>query len=362
MNKVLYIEENRSKAIISFLKPLLEEKKISAVFSLRNIENVRDYGLITDPEKLDYLDPFYPLMPLNAGQIIGRFTPMKKPIAAILKPCEFRAFIELVKREQGSLDNFLLITYTCGGVFPLMSNISDDIDKNLENYNKANLELKNNELIRETCKSCTNFAPENSDVLISLLGEDDKGTTFYLNTEKGEQFSGHLEKSIKDGDFNKTKLDSLLAERKKEEEKQFALINTEETGLDGLINIFGKCIGCKGCNTVCPICYCTLCDFSSNNYEYNTEILEKELLQKGAIRLPPDTLFFHIGRLSHMSFSCVGCGQCTDVCPTGIPVATIFKRTGKQTADLFKFEPGRDVKELIPVMIFKEEEFPESGE
>ena len=63
-----------------------------------------------------------------------------------------------------------------------------------------------------------------------------------------------------------------------------------------------------------------------------------------------------------MSFSCVGCGQCTDVCPADIPVASIFKKIGEETAGMFDFVPGRSVEEQIPVMIYKEEEFPELGE
>ena len=63
-----------------------------------------------------------------------------------------------------------------------------------------------------------------------------------------------------------------------------------------------------------------------------------------------------------MSFSCVNCGQCTDVCPADIPVAAIFMRMGEQAASLFDYVPGRDVEESIPVMVFKEEEFQELGE
>ena len=63
-----------------------------------------------------------------------------------------------------------------------------------------------------------------------------------------------------------------------------------------------------------------------------------------------------------MSFSCVGCGQCSDVCPVDIPVASVFKKTGEETAALFDYVPGRDSEESIPVMVFKEEEFEELGE
>ena len=89
---------------------------------------------------------------------------------------------------------------------------------------------------------------------------------------------------------------------------------------------------------------------------------EKELEQKNALRLPPDTIFFHLGRLTHMSFSCVGCGLCSDVCPVDIPVSQVFKRTGEQTAGLFEYVAGRDVEESIPVLVYKEEEFLEIGE
>ncbi len=364
MSKLLTINKNCEIAIKEFLTYLLEQKKVSGIFSLRKInkQGSVDYGLITDPSKLENITPLFPVMPVNAGQMLSRFTPMDKPIVAVIRPCEFRAFIELVKREQGTLDNFLMITYSCAGVFPLKSNVTREINEHLTDYWNAAKKMEIPSEIRDTCRICEYFAPTNSDILISLIGEDENVCKMYLNTEKAIKFAGVFEGIVSDEEFDISKLDTLKEKRINEKEQVFSMINTEETGLDGVIDIFGKCIGCHGCSSVCPICYCTLCAFDSYNYDYNTPILERELEQKGALRLPPDTIFFHIGRLSHMSFSCVGCGQCSDVCPANIPVAAIFKKTGESVAGIFDYIPGKDVEEDIPVMIYKEEELSKLGE
>ena len=362
MSKLLKTNDPVEQTLNDLLKYLLESEKVSAVFSLRKINKKGsvDYGLISDVNKLNEIAPLHPIMPANAGQLLGRFTPMDKPVAAVIRPCEFRAFVELAKREQGQMDNFLFITYSCGGVFKLKDNAEDKVKNKLNGYWKA---VKNSVIhddIRNSCKTCEYIAPLNSDIFISLVGEENG--KIYLTSEKAEKMLEGFEVETKTAEFDPIILNDLLKERAKNKEEIYSKIDTKESGLDGLIDIFGKCIGCHGCNAVCPICYCKLCDFDSFNYDYNTPIMEKELAEKGALRLPPDTLFFHLGRLSHMSFSCVGCGMCSDVCPALIPVADVFKKTGEETARMFDFVPGRKVDEEIPVMIYKEEEFPELGE
>jgi formate dehydrogenase (coenzyme F420) beta subunit len=350
------------KTLNDLLKYLLESGKVSAVFSLRKINDRGsvDYGLITDVSELNEIAPLHPIMPVNAGQMLGRFTPMKKPVAAVVRPCEYRAFVELAKREQGQMENFLFITYSCGGVFKLKDNAEDKIKNKLDGYWKAVKYSEIPEDIRPTCKGCEHIEPFDSDIYISLIGEENG--KIYLRSEKAKQMLDGAEINFEKDAFDPAILNELLKKRTENKTKVFAGIDTKDSGLDGMIDIFGKCIGCHGCNTVCPICYCTLCDFDSFNYDYNTPILEKELAEKGALRLPPDTLFFHLGRLSHMSFSCVGCGMCTDVCPASIPVAAVFKKTGEETAGMFNYIAGRKLDEDIPVMIYKEEEFPELGE
>jgi len=360
MSKLKKITNNPADQLKEFLCKALKEHRVGGVFALRRHKNGKiNYALIHDTELINEIEPLYPLMPVNAGQVLSRFTEMKQPVIAVVRPCEFRAFVEMVKREQVRREDFVLITYSCGGVYPLGKDAVEEIDKYLENYWNALNKLEIPDEIRLTCKACEYVYHSEADIYLQLAGKE---KTIWFQTKDAEEFAEFWEGEMMEAKFENSILQPLLDKRASEKEKIFAQIDTSENGLDGLIDIFGKCIGCHGCNSVCPICYCALCDFDSFNYDYNRPILEKELKQKGALRLPPDTLFFHLGRLSHMSFSCVGCGMCSDVCPANIPVASVFKRTGEQTAALFDFVAGRSVKEEIPVMIFKEEEFSELGE
>ncbi len=365
MNNVLTLTQPTEQGVVDFLKYLLEQKKVAGVLTLRTVNESGsvDYALVTTVRELDRATPLMPVMPANAAQILSSLTPSKKPIAAVIKPCELRGFVERVKREQGSLDNLLTISMTCGGVIPLEISIKNKKETLIREFtDKIKVgEIPDN--IRPTCKACEYFVPMNADITVSMVGEEDLETAgkMVLNTQKAiDVASGYG--TVEEGDLDEGAMKAHLTKRSVEKEILLDGLKTEKDGLDAMVDVFGKCIGCHGCSRVCPICYCVLCDFESHNYDQNVDGFKQELQQKGALRLPPDTVFFHLGRLTHMSFSCVGCGQCTDVCPADIPVASIFKKTGEATAALFDYIPGRDLKEDIPVMVFKEEEFSELGE
>ncbi len=365
MNKVIKIENGTKQGVLNFLEHLITTDKISGVLTLRKIneKGICDYGFISDAKELKFADPFAPVMPINAAQTLSSLTPTTKPIAAIIKPCELRGFVERVKRVQGSMKNVLLISYTCGGVLPLNTFQGDGSEKIIADYYNAISKGETPGSIRPTCKACEYFVPMMADITIPLLGnsESESECSLIMNSEFAIQISKEFQCEIITSELDSKIIDKVLAVRISEKEKLYNKTKVTKDGLDELVNIFGKCVGCHGCSRVCPICYCVMCDFESHNFDYNIEIFETELEQKGALRLPPDTVFFQIGRLAHMSFSCVGCGQCEDVCPANIPVATIFKKVGEATAGLFDYIPGKDLEEAIPVMIFKEEEFEEIG-
>ena len=361
----IVIDTSASKGVTNLLKFLLENGKADAVLTMRKISETGSYdlGLITDVKNLDEAVPLIPVMTVNTGQILSSLSPAGKQIAVVLKPCELRGFTERVKREQGSFENLLTISYTCGGVFPLDMITAGQVEELIPRYEKAISKGEIPSNTRDTCRACEHFIPMNADITISVTGECEpgKGCVMYLNTEKAEKFTEGFASERNKNTFDPSKLDKLLDARSGEKKKLFASLEEIGTGLDGMVDLFGKCVGCHGCSRVCPICYCLLCDFESSNFDYNLPYFKEYVSRKGALRLPPDTIFFHLGRLTHMSFSCVGCGMCSDVCPVGIPVATVFSKTGEKTAALFDYVPGRDIEESIPVMVFKEEEFSDIG-
>ena len=74
------------------------------------------------------------------------------------------------------------------------------------------------------------------------------------------------------------------------------------------------------------------------------------------MRVPPNTIYYHLGRLTHVALSCVGCGSCEDVCPADIPLSIIYKKVGEAVQRMFDYLPGRDVEEEIPLKTFELQE------
>ncbi|RLF29460.1 MAG: coenzyme F420 hydrogenase [Thermoplasmata archaeon] len=370
MVKALKINKDSEQAVIDLLKLLLEDNRIKGVLTLKKINKKGDvaYTLITRPDELDDAVPFYPLMPINAGKLLSRFTlkgKTREPIIAVVKPCELRGFIELVKRNQGNLENLFFISSTCGGVYPIKMAVDGVVKNNLSRYWDAVKKNENAADLRPACKGCEEFIPYTADMTVDLIGKNDldKQCVILLNTKNGEQ----LVRNIKLGEFiegelDKEKLDKLRVKREKEKKKIFDEINAKINGIDGLIDIFGRCIGCHGCMRVCPICYCKLCEFESPDSEYTPSNYELELKKRGGLRVPPGILYYQLGRLTHVSISCVGCGSCEDVCPVNIPLTSIFKKVGESVQELFNYIPGRNLEEDIPLITFEKEEFAEIEE
>jgi formate dehydrogenase subunit beta len=363
MDKVLKLNKSAEEGIRELLIFLLEHKKVSAVLTLTKTDTGISYSLITDTDALKYAVPLFPLMPANAGGLLSRLTltgSVNKPVAAVLKPCELRAFVELVKREQGDLKNLLLISSTCGGVYPLKMAANDTLENKLKEYWNTvnNLEIASD--IRPTCGACQHFIPYNADITVALIGKDtDKECEMFLNTDEGRKAAEGIEGEIVEGELNTEELKQFRNKREDQKEKLFDEIKVEEFGMEGLINTFGKCIGCHGCSKVCPICYCSLCDFDSRTHEYEPSAYDTELEKRGGVRVPPNTVFYHIGRITHVSISCVGCGMCADVCPADIPLSTIFLKAGESVQNIFDYLPGRDLEEKIPLTTFEEKELTE---
>jgi len=369
MPKVLKIKKASEEGIKDFFKFLLEKEKVRGIFTLKKMNNngAVSYSLITDVDEIKNACPLFPLMPVNAGKILSNFTlkePLKEPVAAILRPCELRAFIELIKRAQGNLDNLLLISMTCGGVLPLTLLSNGNLKKQLPLYWESAKKAKTAAGIRVTCTACEYFIPHQADMTVASVAkkEIDKECHIFLNTKKGENFVQGAPGAFESEEIETEQTNKLRAERQEQKNKIYKVVEQNNSGLAGLVKTFASCLNCHACSHVCPLCYCTLCDFESKIIEYTPSSYETELTGKGAMRVPTGTLFFHTGRMIHMAVSCVGCGMCSDVCPVNIPVASIFFKVGDSLQKLFDYLPGKDIEQPLPLGTFKTEEFAEIGE
>ena len=73
--------------------------------------------------------------------------------------------------------------------------------------------------------------------------------------------------------------------------------------------------------------------------------------RQGALRMPTETLLYHLTRLNHMVASCVGCGLCESACPSKIPLTTIFRAVGDGVQEMLDYVPGRSLEDELPLLV-----------
>lgn len=352
------------EAVRKLLNFLMEQERVRGAFVLAETAPGRyAHTLITDRRLLDRAAPTVPLMPVNAGKMVSRLTmlePAPEPIAVVLRPCELRALVELVKLEQARLDNLLLISFTCGGVVPTRT-MRGEMAPVLEKYRETVQAGATWDGLRDTCRVCREFVPAGADITLALVGKDSSETTDVLaGTGKGEQLLDGLVPSS-EGALDSSALERLGKERAGQEPAVFGRFAPETFGLDGLISVFGRCVNCHACSKACPVCYCNMCQFESADAAQQPNETVEELDRRGGLRLPVGTIYYHVGRMLHVSMTCVGCGMCSDACPVDIPVASIFTRLAGRVQGMFNYVAGKDVDEKIPTSTFEAEELKEIG-
>jgi formate dehydrogenase subunit beta len=361
MLKVLKSNKGTEECLLGFLRFLLESSRVSGVFSLRKEgQSGVAYSLITDPEALKEALPLIPLMPASAAKVLSRLTlvePANQPVAAVVRPCELRALTELIKRSQGSLDNILLISSTCGGTYPLKRAVDGNIEEKLPAYWEAVRKAEIPPEIRPACAACENFVPYNADITVALVGNQDldKQCLIYLSNEKAEQFAEGFGGEVSAGEIKSEIVDGLRSQRQARKQELFDELGAGE-GFD-VRKVFEKCIGCRGCSKICPVCYCHVCFFDSGGDEHEPKYYEIEMERNGYGQVLPDPVFYQLVRLFHVSLSCVECGLCADVCPVNIPLWAVAIKTAGSVQESFGYLAGKDLEEELPVTAFKPEEF-----
>jgi len=356
-------------AMRQLLKQLLEKKLVDAVLvplELPSKENVVQ-SLVTQPEALGAANPLAPVLPVNTANIVSRMTRMassQKKVAVVARSCELRALVELIKLKQASLDNIVLVGVDCYGTYsvPDYKQFAKATQSPSDEFMKGIKAGKADGKLREACQICEYPYPLIADVTVGLIGNDfGKEIVLLANTPAGEQVVNGLGLPDAKSDGRKPALDKLVADRVMRRDEVFAQTLAATKGLEKLTSTFAPCIGCHNCRDMCPVCYCRECVFDSQTFCFEADKYLDWASRKGALRVPTDTLLFHLTRLNHMATSCVGCGQCAEACPNDVPVFRIFRLVASKVQPVFSYVPGRSVDEPLPLTTFKEAEFEKVG-
>ena len=107
-----------NESLAGFFKDMLEKNVVDAVLvpAHQPVKGVMQ-TIFTDPSKLDSVDPFAPVVPLNSAKIVSNLTnvPSGRPLAVVMRSCEVRALLELVKLKQATMDDLVIIGMDCLG-------------------------------------------------------------------------------------------------------------------------------------------------------------------------------------------------------------------------------------------------------
>ncbi len=358
---------NTLGAVRDVLRTLLDKKVVDALLvPMEGANGSVMPALVRHSTRLDRADPLAPVMAFNSARLASVLT-RDKPnakVGVVLRSCEIRALVELVKFNQAKLDNTIVIGVDCLGTFAVPEyaaarQASPDLAAQvLASARKGDAGAF---AFRSACAMCERPTPALADISIGYIGVGDPKA---LVVELRDDIAGLLGLAADSAhtDTRQAALASLIAARTAKRDAEFKQLHDRMRADGGMASYFANCLECTNCMNACPICYCKECFFRSANSEHAPRELLRSAERQGAIPMPADALLFQLTRLNHMATSCVGCGMCESACPHDIPLTAMFRSVGARVQKVFDYEPGRNVDEKPPFMEFKRDELLEIGE
>jgi ferredoxin len=254
----------------------------------------------------------------NLATYLKRYSDQR--IGILVKGCDSRSIIELLKFNQIKRENLHIIGVPCTGVLDLKK-VADKCDpRHIKAVNEEGgkivitgtktLEIDKDELLLDKCRSC---AYPNPLIFDELVGDE-----------------------VKAGTVDPEKRFADVAEMEELDPKDRSAFWKKQ---------LNKCIRCYACKNVCPMCFCNECTL-----EKNDPVWVKKYPNPG------DTFTFHMIRIYHVVGRCTGCLECERVCPMNIPLGTIHKKIEKDCLELFGYEAGVDLEAIPPLSTFEEED------
>ena len=236
-------------------------------------------------------------------------------VLVFLKPCDTYSFNQLLTEHRFDREKVYAVGVPCEGMLDVeqikrsvdsVVSVKEDCEKVLvETLFDGTVELDRNDLLPDRCKNCKSKKHVAYD---ELLGED------------GEVLDS--------GRFDEVeKLEKMTPD------ERFAFWQGE----------LSRCIRCNACRDVCPACTCEKCVFDNPNSGVENKAASNSFEDK----------MFHIIRAFHVAGRCTDCGECSRVCPQGIPLH-LFNRKFIKDIDKFygEYQAGEDTDSKAPLTNF----------
>ena len=362
--------KNPEQTLRDLLARWLKESRLSAVMvPAYSSSGTATLALLSNPDKLGEAAPLLPAMAVNAASVVAEIAREPSPnakVGLLLRSCELRAVVELMKLKQVLPESLVLIGIDCPGTYKAagFKNVRGN-DADFDNkHAREQSGYAGNVNFRAGCRLCEFPKPLVFDLAIGYIGMN-PAEELWLEaaTDKGKALLEGLE--VAEGEepaARRQALEKLIAERKAHTAERIAELDNQMMGPEKLVAYYADCLNCHNCMKVCPVCYCRECFFDSETFKRDLGEHVRVSLRKGMTRMPSETLLFHLTRMNHMMTSCVACGICEDSCPASIGLATLFKKVSQNAQAEFNYLSGRSLDEPLPLTTFRESELLKVGE
>lgn len=103
-----------------------------------------------------------------------------------------------------------------------------------------------------------------------------------------------------------------------------------------------RCVRCYACRAVCPLCYCATCISEKNRPQWIPPTFDG-----------PGNTAWNVARAMHLAGRCVGCDECTRVCPADIRLDLLNRRLVQEIESRFAYRAGDDPSTPPPLTTFQ---------
>ena len=238
-----------------------------------------------------------------------------------LKPCDSYSFNQLLKEHRVARDKAYIIGVGCKGKL------------DIEAIKKQG--IKGIETIKgmEMTDACDTLA------ISTVYGDK---TVSYDDVMLSRCYSCKGKEHVVSDEQMLESRDTATVERfagveeieKMSSEEKFAFFRKE----------LSKCIRCNACRNVCPACSCRKCVFDSTKFD---------TAQKANVDDFQENMF-HIIRAFHVAGRCTDCGECSRVCPQGIPLHLFNRKFIKDINEFYgDYVAGEDINAEAPLTHFE---------